>query len=374
VILRCEPAGLYTMTRSKILVQAIAREIGAEELSKFHTYYQGIVNPRTRTLTTVELKRHLLSIPRLPITQEELSHMIIQVDLDGDGIVSSNEFIIIMYQSNLDTFLWASSREKYNPLREAKTCRDKLKVTLTDGKSSCGAALLTFVIFLFIGLSLLALCFQTLLVVRDMPELQLFLEVVHYASTAVFTVELALRLAVAPSVRAVFTDALLYFDFLSIFPVYVEVALVALVDDPEAVEQSPFLDMLRVFRLSRLLKLSRYIPFMRTVGVTFRKSAVPFAMTFCIVVIYALIAAALLFFFERGTWNEQYATWVRESGERGPTQSMVDWIFFVIYTMLTVGCVFSPTTPSSPPMPSSSCVVVFLTHALVDSSNSSAAQ
>ena len=76
---------------------------------------------------------------------------------------------------------------------------------------------------------------------------------------------------------------------------------------------------------------------MRTIGSTFGKSAVPFAMTFFIVVIYAFIAASLMFFFERGTWSARYHTWVTEEGTANPFFSIIDWVFWVFYSILTVG-------------------------------------
>eukprot|EP00750_Incisomonas_marina_P033832 INCI9977.2.p1 GENE.INCI9977.2~~INCI9977.2.p1 ORF type:complete len:754 (+),score=126.75 INCI9977.2:247-2508(+) len=316
---------------------AIKREIGRIEVEKFYRYYNAIIDQRTKVLTTVALKRHLLSIPKLPVTAEELKHMIIQVDLDGNGVIDRDEFVIIMYQSNLDSFLWKTSHKKYSPLLEAKTCKAKLEVTLNDARSSAGAMCLAVTIFFFIGLSSTCLCFQTLLLVRDCEECTMFFLLVDYVSTVVFTAEFVARIMIAKSVREVFTDALMYCDFLSIVPVYIELVLLNALDDPSSVEESPYLNVLRVFRLFRLLKLSRYVPFMRTIGVTFFKSIVPFAMTLFIVVIYAFIAAALMFFFERGTWSEQHHTWVRDDGEKLEFESIIDWVFWVFYTILTVG-------------------------------------
>lgn len=323
-------------SKTKHIAQAIAREIGQAELRKFHMYYNAIINQRTKVLTTVALKRHLLAIPRLPVTAEELNHMIIQVDLDGNGVIDRDEFVIIMYQSNLDSFLWTTSHQKFNPFNEAPTCKAKLEIVLNDAKSSCGAMCLAVIIFFFIGLSCLALCFQTLLQVRYCEPCDVFFAGVEYVSTVVFTVEFVLRIVVAKNARQVYTDGLMYCDLLSIVPVYIEVILLYSSDDPNEAN-SPVLEALRVFRLFRLLKLSRYVPFMRTIGATFGKSLVPFLMTFFIVVIYAFIAAALMFLLERGTWSEKYHTWVYADGSRMPFESIIDWVFQVFYTILTVG-------------------------------------
>ena len=211
--------------KSKHVARAIEREIGSREVQKFKKYYQKIVNERTKTLTTIELKKHLLSIPRLPVSEEELDHMIGQVDLDGNGLIREEEFVIVIYQSNLDSFLWTTSRQKYSPLQDAKTCKARLRITLDEAQSSSWAMVVAVTIFAFIGLSCTCFCFETLLSLRECEECQLFFVVVEYVSTVVFTVELVARLIVASSPKAVFTDALMYCDFFSIVPVFIEVFL-----------------------------------------------------------------------------------------------------------------------------------------------------
>jgi len=324
--------------KTRHIAETIEQEIGKSEMQKYRLYYNAIRDPRTRTLTTVEFKEHLLAIPKLPITAEELNHMIIQVDLDGNGIIDIDEFVIIMYQSNLDSFLWSTSRRKYSPLDDANTCREKLAVTMNHAKSSFLAMFIVVVIFFFIGLSCLGFCFQTLLIVREYPAVETTFTIIEYVSTVVFTIEFVIRVCIAKTPKEIFGDALMYCDFLSIVPVYIEVILLYATNDAEAVEQSPILNALRVFRLFRLLKLSRYVPFMRTIGATFSKSIVPFAMTLFIVIIYAFIAASLMFFFERGSWSGAHRTWVRDgTGEKLEFESIIDWVFWVFYTILTVG-------------------------------------
>ncbi|OCH83850.1 voltage-gated potassium channel [Obba rivulosa] len=132
-------------------------------------------------------------------------------------------------------------------------------------------------------------------------------------------------------------------DLLGIFPYYVEIALQQ--------DTSTFFrfTILRTFRLLRVFRPFRYTnTILLTIEVmylSFRRSQHALLALSFFVVMVLIVFSTLLYFAERGTWDETIGTFVNSDGDPSQFSSIPAAAWFVLVTITTVG--YGEITPRS---------------------------
>jgi len=186
-----------------------------------------------------------------------------------------------------------------------KTFKERLWDLLDDPGSSRGAFLVTVFLLILIIFSTITFCMETLPVFYEHETTASSIWYLMEATCiGIFTIEFFLRLASTPSLRTYFNDTMNQIDVVAIMPFYLEAIL--------ANVQIPGLAVFRVVRLVRvfrLFKVSRgsIIVFANTM----RKSAKPLYMLVFFTTIAMIIFSSLMYYVERGTYNEELKLWMR---------------------------------------------------------------
>ncbi len=140
----------------------------------------------------------------------------------------------------------------------------------------------------------------------------------------IFTVEFIARLCVCPSFSLFAFNFLNIVDAISIIPWYIEKALVSNLSLNSAVFRS-----LRLIRVFRLLKVSRYLTFMNSLAEAMLQSIQPLYILLFIILIGLLIFSSAIFYAERG---------VRQSGTSADQfGSIIQSMWWCVATITTVG-------------------------------------
>merc|ERR1719313_2941803 len=194
--------------------------------------------------------------------------------------------------------------------------------------SSTTAWILSFFIINLIIVSIIAFVLET----SVWSELYIPDEVwviVEFICSTVFSIEFAFRFYATPaggSGRCYFlVQPLNITDVLAILPFYVEYGMWYY--NVEPAEQLGFLRLVRVTRVLRLFKLSRYSTWLQLVAEGMRRSAKPVAILLSMFMIMALIFASTLFFVEKST----------DPDNPSPFHNIPISLYWAVTTMTTVG-------------------------------------
>lgn len=140
-----------------------------------------------------------------------------------------------------------------------------------------------------------------------------------------------------------FTSFFAVIDLLAILPYYIEIALQA--------DTSAFFrfSILRTFRLLRVFRPFRYSnTLLLTIEVMFlafkRSKDILLALAFFLVTTL-VIFSTLIYFAERGVWDDSLSTFVDSDGEPSQIESIPAAAWFVLVTITTVG--YGDITPRS---------------------------
>ena len=140
----------------------------------------------------------------------------------------------------------------------------------------------------------------------------------------IFTIEFVARMCVCPSLSLFVFNFLNIVDAISIIPWYVEKALFANLSLNSAVFRS-----LRLIRVFRLLKVSRYLTFMNSLAEAMLQSIQPLYILLFIILIGLLIFSSAVYYAERG---------VAQSGTgAGQFGSIIQSMWWCVATITTVG-------------------------------------
>jgi hypothetical protein len=196
--------------------------------------------------------------------------------------------------------------------------------------SSTPAWCLAVVIILLIIVSIIAFVLETSVWAEIYIPLRVWI-VVEFVCSVVFSVEFAFRLYATPAGdkkmgRCSFLmQPLNITDVLAILPFYVEYGLWYYDVEPD--EKLGFLRLVRVTRVLRLFKLSRYSTWLQLVAEGMRRSAKPVAILLSMFMIMALIFASTLFFVEKSS----------DPDEPSPFYNIPISLYWAVTTMTTVG-------------------------------------
>jgi len=199
----------------------------------------------------------------------------------------------------------AGAEGEEKKLRGLQLVRSKIWTLLDDPSSSKAAGLLTIFILILILFSTITFCLETLPYFYEPNTKKTSVWYILEAfCIAVFTFELVLRILTCPELGNFFKDAMNMIDIIAILPFYIELAL-------EGVA-IPGLAVFRAVRLVRVFRLFKVSRGSLTVFVTtMRKSAKPLYMLVFFTSIALIIFSSLMYYAERGTYNDEFGIWMR---------------------------------------------------------------
>eukprot|EP01012_Entosiphon_sulcatum_P013801 TRINITY_DN18994_c0_g1_i1.p2 TRINITY_DN18994_c0_g1~~TRINITY_DN18994_c0_g1_i1.p2 ORF type:complete len:454 (+),score=83.59 TRINITY_DN18994_c0_g1_i1:1845-3206(+) len=235
--------------------------------------------------------------------------------------------------------------------RPSISLRDRLRSLLEDPTSSRAAAVLSAFLFAIVVAATAAICMET--VPRWNPDVFPSYKTLWFTLdalvTAFFTLELALRFAVAERKLRFFLNFFNFIDLLSIIPFYVELGL-------DSRHQSfRVVRVVRLFRVFRVLKLARTSGTSGLVlGRVLRMSAPALTIPAFFLILGMVIISAALYFAEQGDYDEAQAKYLISDSdcEARPKYllgkvkcpkiesnflSIPDTMWWAITTMTTVG-------------------------------------
>ena len=191
-----------------------------------------------------------------------------------------------------------------------------------------------FVSIAVVGTILLSV---TALVVESMPQYQEGYDdtffVIELVSVMVFTMEYLLRLLSCPYSKWLFIkQPLNIVDVVAIFPFYLEVALGSLTS-----VSTTSLRVVRLVRVFRMFKISRYMTWLRVFYATIKTSAAPLGMIMFVFGIVVVVFSSIVYYAERGTWDENMRLYLTADGEESPFLSIPASFWWCIITMTTIG-------------------------------------
>ncbi|KZV99977.1 voltage-gated potassium channel [Exidia glandulosa HHB12029] len=226
-----------------------------------------------------------------------------------------------------------------------KSWRHHLHKLLESPNSSPAAFIIHFVTTFLIVFSALVTILETLPIFHSRGDRVWF--GIETSLVALFTVEYVARvLAWSTSWSSFlgwFSSFFAIIDLLAILPYYIEIALQA--------DTSAFFrfSILRTFRLLRVFRPFRYSnTLLLTIEVMFlsfkRSKDVLLALSFFLVTTL-VIFSTLIYFAERGVWDDALSTFVDSDGEPSQIESIPAAAWFVLVTITTVG--YGDVTPRS---------------------------
>ncbi|CAO3662307.1 unnamed protein product [Rhizopus microsporus] len=210
----------------------------------------------------------------------------------------------------------------------------KLYLLLEEPSSSHSAFWTNVIVSLLIVFSAVTTTIETISDIPFCKEFQL-----ESAMVALFTLEYLLRMfAHSDSLRMLkrfFLSPLSIIDFISIIPFYIEV-----IAKHDTTYEFRF-TILRLFRLLRLFKSYKYsntiVMTIEVMMMAFRRSGDALSALFFFTVTCVVLFSTLLYFAERGIWDETLQTFVDSEGAPSSFDSIPAAFWFVLVTITTTG-------------------------------------
>lgn len=194
----------------------------------------------------------------------------------------------------------------------------------------------TIVVYLTVAIALLS-C--TMMCVETLPRYEVTstrgmdptLKTITAFCVVWLTIDWIMRVISAPSWFALFTNPLMYCDLMANIPLYIEFL------SGERIAR--FLVILRLFRLMRVLQVSRSKVGMQAVFGAFRKSVSGLLLFLFLLTVILFIGSALVYIAEQTetTFNVDKELWFYDVDELSPFQSLLHTLWFVMQTITTVG-------------------------------------
>lgn len=353
---------LYKCSRRMERRQRVKEQRDSVSLKDMVTKFRLIDEDGSGGITTNEFEKAMVDMG-VHMKPNAYRLLFKQLDLDGDGQISIEEFKAMCKQqlrhfpmSSMDELLQQAVKEKMkeaklmvyrmgNPLTPAerraegfgttrapnnvtlwdthlhapysqwpKNCcarnRLRLHLTLEDESYSCLSMVIFAVIMLLIMLSTIAYVLESCQFSEDYPEVFWMAEV---TISVIFTVEVVLRLAVCRNLCIpwqkdegyytwYFLDIMNTIDVVAVVPFYVDVLLKAL--EPGS-EGPAFLRVIRILRLLRIVRLRRF-EFIRINMQTIHKALVDTLHDSCAIItailsMTILLCSVFVYLFEMGT-------------------------------------------------------------------------
>ena len=234
---------------------------------------------------------------------------------------------------------WAKRVLDYR--RRAFTLKQRTWQFLDEPGSSPGAAAFTFFMLAVIVFSTFTFCVETLpQYYQHETNFANKFFIMEAVCISLFTAELIARLLTTPDLKNYFYDRMNVVDVVAVAPFYFELAL--------ANAAVPGLSVLRVVRLVRVFRLFKVSRGSLTIFTeTMARSAKPLYMLVFFTGIATIILSSLVYYAERGEWNDALGMWMRAHVwycpvRVGPNQGPVvkDPLTYTLDSGITEPCVW----------------------------------
>ena len=234
---------------------------------------------------------------------------------------------------------WAKRVLDYR--RRAFTLKQRTWQFLDEPGSSPGAAAFTFFMLAVIVFSTFTFCVETLpQYYQHETNFANKFFIMEAVCISLFTAELIARLLTTPDLKNYFYDRMNAVDVVAVAPFYFELAL--------ANAAVPGLSVLRVVRLVRVFRLFKVSRGSLTIFTeTMARSAKPLYMLVFFTGIATIILSSLVYYAERGEWNDALGMWMRAHVwycpvRVGPNQGPVvkDPLTYTLDSGITEPCVW----------------------------------
>ncbi|KAL0093837.1 hypothetical protein F4703DRAFT_1831888 [Phycomyces blakesleeanus] len=219
-----------------------------------------------------------------------------------------------------------------NPMKRS------LYLLLEDPSSSNAAFWTNVVVSVLIVFSAVTTTIETIPAFRSAESNRVWFNV-ESAMVALFSLEYILRIFAHSDslgmLRRFFLSPISIIDFISIVPFYIE-----LLAKRDTTYEFRF-TILRLFRLLRLFKTYKYssslVMTLEVMMVALRRSGDALSALFFFLVTSVVLFSTLLYFAERGVWDEALETFVTPDGNPSAFDSIPAAFWFVVVTITTTG-------------------------------------
>jgi len=204
---------------------------------------------------------------------------------------------------------------------------------LDDPMSSSAARLTSLLVTAVVLLSTISFCVETLPGIHRNYSSE-FRAIEGFAAIF-FSLELTARVFCTPLPRVYFTSLMFYVDLLSVLPYFLELVFVrAALEDSSG---SAILRAMRLVRIFRLIKIGRYMQWMRVFGKTLAASIAPLFMLLSILLVLLLLFSSVQYYVERGDWDDASKSWLAPDGSPSLFSTIPDTMWWGIISMAAVG-------------------------------------
>ncbi|QDZ19344.1 ion transport protein [Chloropicon primus] len=182
---------------------------------------------------------------------------------------------------------------------------------MNDVLNEPASSQMSFVVSLFINslifLSSVIFVVETLPVVKDQESVKGVLKSIETVCVAAFTVELIARFIVTENQGKFVRNVMNIVDFIAILPFYIDLF--------SSETLVPGLSILRLMRLARVLRLFKVMKtFISVLSGTVSNSSTPLGMLIFFLSITTILYSSVLYYAERGTYDEEVDVWRRRVG------------------------------------------------------------
>lgn len=225
------------------------------------------------------------------------------------------------------------------PMPEIKNeLKRKLYLIMEEPSSSTSAFWTNVIVSFLIVFSAVTTTIETIPSFRSAKSNRVWFQL-ESAMVALFTLEYLLRMFAHSDsfrmLRKFFLSPLSIIDFISIIPFYIEV-----IAKHDTTYEFRF-TILRLFRLLRLFKSYKYsnaiVMTIEVMMMAFRRSGDALSALFFFTVTCVVLFSTLLYFAERGIWDETLQTFVASDGSPSSFDSIPAAFWFVLVTITTTG-------------------------------------
>ena len=199
---------------------------------------------------------------------------------------------------------------------------------LSQPESSKSATLFAYFATTLIVISSSVFVIETLPQVQEHPAKSIsqpgpkeILWLIEMLCVTFFTCEILLRLWACPSRLYFFTEIFNVIDVLAILPNFIEILVVTFVKDEKL--NADFLTVLRIFRIAKIVRLSRRSVKIRLLFKTLAKSGTAFSLLFVVIAFATILFGTLIYYAEK------------ENGDQFLSIPHTFW--YCVVTMTTVG-------------------------------------
>ena len=344
----CRGSGFKEEKRDSLLKQKITCEnlrerVDEKTLHEFQVIFDCLDDDNSGSISIAEMESAFRTMG-IRAKSSQIRALLHEIDEDDNGELDVDEFSVMLQRITMGEKLVrheppAIDSDYETPIDALKKVSkfEKFRMLIWNVVGDNGHSWLSRFVIIFV-MSLIMVSCTTMIMetvpsyYKDPASMQNFAIIEEFCIYC-FTVEFLLRFFSTPSYSEYVRDLLNAIDFIAILPFYIELALKGQ-DVPLGV-----LRTIRLIRVFRLFKFSRYMSWIGVFYVTIIESAVPLGVIVFVMLIYTVLAASLMYMFEKGDWNKEVGHNILpdQGGVVSPFESIPHSMWWCLITMTTVG-------------------------------------